>query len=188
VVHLAVASSTGEAAAFPLLDAVRRAATPAVDTWGVADAAALGSIHLDPPTATPALGVARWLGPDTPRLARAILGVVAPPGSQLALVEIRHLANNAAAREGAGTTVGGPYAVHAVGALMDPLARETIEHGLADVVRMAAPVDLGLSLGSWVEGAASVPDALAAEDRQRVARIADTVDPFQRISRSRFIS
>ncbi len=188
VVHLAIASPHGEAVALPLLTAVGEAATPAVDTWGAADAAKLGGIHLDPPSATPALGIARWLSADAPHLASAILGVAADQESPLALIEIRSLGNSAQAREGAGARVGGPYALHCVGALFDPLARERIEDSFAEVITVATPVDLGRSLGSWVEGADSVPDALAPADRQRVGRIADAVDPSGLISRSRFIS
>ena len=188
VVHLAVADSTGEAGARVLLDAVRAAAKPAVDTWGSADAAALAGIHLDPPSATPAIGDARWLTDDTPVAALGILAVAAAADSPLALIEIRSLGNDAQARPGAETSVPGPYVVHAVGALMSPDALPAIEDAFAQVRAAAADVDAGRSVGSWMEGATSVPDALPAEIRERVRQIADAVDPGHVIARSRYLT
>lgn len=187
VVHLAVASSRGEDQARPLLDAVRRAAAPAVDTWGPADAATLATIHLDPPTAVPALGDARWLSADAPDRAAEILGVADAAQSPLALVEIRSFANDALTRAGAQTATPGPYALHAVGALVDPARRPALEAAFAELRATAEPVDLGQSLGTWVEGATSVPDALAPGVRDRVREIADAVDPDGRVRRSRFV-
>lgn len=54
-------------------------------------------------------------------------------------------------------------------------------------MRLRPPVDLGRSVGSWVEGAIAVPDALAPDTRERVAKIADAVDPEGRIRRSRYL-
>jgi len=188
VVHLAVASSEGEAGALPLLDAVRAASHPGVDTWGAADAAKLGTIHLDPPTAVPALGDARWLGEQTPAIAHSILSVAAEPETPLALVEIRSFGNTAPTRPGAVTSVLGPYAVHAVGALVPTSSRERIQAAFDKVRQTARTVDLGRSLGSWAEGSESVPDALTAEDRGRLSQIADAVDPERNIHRSRFLA
>ncbi|PRZ41181.1 FAD/FMN-containing dehydrogenase [Antricoccus suffuscus] len=187
VVHLAVASSHGEDEARPLLNAVREAAAPVVDTWGPADAAKLATIHLDPPAAVPALGDARWLSSETPDNAVGILAVASASHSPLALIEIRSFANNAATRDGAATITSGPFALHAVGALGDSSDRPVIEAAFKKLRAAAAPVDLGRSIGSWVEGASSVPDALAPEVRERVVRIADAVDPEGRIRRSRYL-
>lgn len=188
VVHLAIAASTGEAGALPLIDAARQASPALVDTWGPADARALAGIHLDPPGAVPAIGDARWLTAGTPAHAAAILGVAAAADSPLALVEIRHLANDAAGRPGAETSVPGPFVVHAVGALIEPERRSAIEAAFAQVRTAAGPVDGGRSVGSWVEGATSVADALPAARRQEARRIADAVDPNGVIARSRFIA
>ncbi|RWR15776.1 FAD-binding oxidoreductase [Microbacterium enclense] len=187
VVHLAIASTQGDDPARPLLDAVRAAADPAADTWGPADAARLASIHLDPPTAVPAVGDARWLTAHTPGVAVSILTAATQPDTPLALVEIRHFANAAPAAPGAATTTPGPFALHTVAALDDPSRRPAIEDALAAVRELAAPVDTGWSIGSWVEGAVSVPDAVPADIRARVAMIADAVDPDRRIRRSRYL-
>ncbi len=187
VVHLAVASSRGDDEARPLLDAVRRAATPVADTWGPADAAKLATIHLDPPAAVPALGDARWLSSETPDNAVGILAVASAAHSPLALIEVRSFANEAPTRDGAATVTPGPFALHAVGAVADPSGRPAVEAAFRKLRAAAAPVDLGRSIGSWVEGASSVPDALAPEVRVRVAKIADAVDPEGRIRRSRYL-
>ncbi len=188
VVHLAIAASTGETGALPLLEAVRRASPALVDTWAAADAATLAGIHLDPPGAVPAIGDARWLTGATPSHAAAILSVAAAGDSPLALIEIRHLDNDAPTRPGAETTIPGPFIVHAVGALTGPDRRSAIEAAFARVRAASGPVDAGRSAGSWAEGATSVPDALPAELRDRVRLIADEVDPERVIARSRFIA
>jgi len=187
VVHLAVASSRGEEQARYLLNAVRQAAAPAVDTWGPADAAKLATIHLDPPVAVPALGEARWLSSDTPAHAVEILSLARAADSPIALIEIRHFANDAPARNGAETVVPGPFALHAVGALVDLSAGPAIQAAFKELRDAAVEIDLGRSIGSWVEGASSVPDALTPEIRERVTRIADAVDPEGRIRRSRYV-
>lgn len=187
VVHLAVACSTGEQGASPLLDAVRAAATPTMDTWGPTGAAGLAEIHLDPPSAVPSLGIARWLGPATPQVAADVLRVAAPADSALAMLEIRSFANDAAARPGAEAVVGGPFALHGVGAPTEPSARGPIEQAFAAVRTAAAAVDLGRGLGSWAEGRDSVPGALPDDIRRRVAAIADAVDPRGTLRRSRFL-
>ncbi|WP_375486973.1 FAD-binding oxidoreductase [uncultured Jatrophihabitans sp.] len=188
VVHLAVAASRGPAGAQVLLDSVRSAVEPAADTWGKADAATLGSIHLDPPPGTPAIGQARWLDASAPGLVAAALTVAAPADAPLAMIEVRSVGNTAAARPGAESSVPGPFVVHAVGG---PPAGEDGRRALQqafDAVRAAvAPADTGRSLGSWVEGATSVPDALPVETRTRVREIADHVDPHGTIARSRVL-
>lgn len=101
VVHLSMASTTGEADARALRDALGAAPVPApvTDTWGPADVDTLGQIHLDPPEAVPALGVARWLNSRLPVCAADVLR--AAVDGPLALVELRHVANDAPVRPGA---------------------------------------------------------------------------------------
>lgn len=188
VVHLAVAASTGAGGAEPLLAAVRAAAPPTVDTWGPSDAAGLARIHLDPPVATPALGEARWLTADAPRHAANLLSLARSPRSPVVLLEIRSVANTAPARPGAQTSEPGPFLVHAVGALNAPEARAALEDAFAEVREVARPVDAGFSVGSWMEGATSVPNALPEPVRHRVAAAADAVDPTGRIRRYRFLT
>lgn len=188
VVHLAVASSRGEGTATSLLAAVRGASLPSVDTWGPGDAAKLAGIHLDPPVATPAIGDARWLTDDAPAVATEVLSVAAPTDSPLALLEIRSLGNDADARPGAETSVPGPYVWHAVGALTPQTDRAHIDDAFVQIRSATTAVDVGRSVGSWMEGATSVPDALPPAARSRVAAIADAVDPDRIIRRSRFVA
>ena len=64
----------------------------------------------------------------------------------------------------------------------------SIDDAFADLRTVIADADTGLSAGSWIEGATSVPDALPPEVRARVAAIADAVDPDRVIRRSRFLA
>ena len=187
LVHLALAASRGASGARPLLDAVRAAATPTVDTWGPSDAAGLAGIHLDPPIATPALGEARWLTAAAPAHAVDLLSVAASPESPVVMLELRSVGNDAPARDGAHTRVTGPFLVHGVSPLTAPDARLSIEQAFAHLREVAGPVDAGLSVGSWMEGATVVPDALPGPIRQRVAAAADRVDPAGTVWRYRFL-
>ena len=187
VVHLAVAASRGAAGAQPLLAAVRAAAAATVDTWGPADAAMLAQIHLDPPVATPALGEARWLTSAAPERAVDLLSVAAAPASEIVMLELRSVGGDAPAREGAQTRAAGPYVLHAVAPLTSPEARPGIEEAFSDLREVAHQVDAGYSLGSWVEGATAVPDALPDDIRARVAGTADRVDPAGSIWRYRYL-
>lgn len=185
-VHLAIADPDGPDAAAPLLDAMRAAAEPVSDTWGPTDAAGLARIHLDPPTATQAIGDARWLDASTPDIAEALLSTAAAADAPLVMLEIRHVAGAPAGRTGAVVTPPGDFIYHAVSPL-NLFPRHRIEAGFARARSVWASADAGSTPGSWVEGAAAVPDALPAEVRSRAAEIADAVDPDARIHRSRLL-
>ena len=185
VVHLAIAATDGGTGAESVLAAMRGAAAPVVDTWGPADPERLGGIHLDPPAGVPAIGLARWLTADTPSVAVDILR--AAVDTPAAMVEIRSVGSAGSTRPGALVVPPGPYLVHVVGAPAPDVSRDAVEKALDAVVRASAPADAGLSAGSWVEGAASVPDALPADLRARVGAIADAVDPDGVIARTRYV-
>jgi hypothetical protein len=187
VVHLAVASSAGEAQAVRLLELVRSAAAPEVDTWGPSDVDKLVGIHLDPPVAVPAIGWARWLDEYTPPQALSILQVATRADSTIAMLELRNVGNGATAREGAQTRVPGPYIVHAVADLPSSGDRVKIDASFENLARAARPVDIGQSPGSFVDGAVSASDSLATSTRDRVTAIADAVDPGHVLHRSRFL-
>jgi hypothetical protein len=80
----------------------------------------------------------------------------------------------------------GDFIYHAV-APLSLFPRERIEAGFARARSVWSVADAGSAPGSWVEGAASVPDALPADVRKRSAAIADAVDPDARIRRSRLL-
>jgi FAD/FMN-containing dehydrogenase len=185
-VHLAIADPDGPDGAAPLLRAMRAVAEPVLDTWGPSDAARLARIHLDPPVATPAVGDARWLDATAPDLAAALLSTAAGADSALVLLELRHVAGAQTRRPGAVTTPAGAFVFHAVGTL-DRSSREEIGAGFARARSVWASADAGSTPGSWVDGAASVPDALPADVRRRAAAIADVVDPKRLVRRSRLL-
>lgn len=185
-VHLAVADPDGASGAAPLLDAMRAIARPLVDTWGPTDAAGLARIHLDPPAATPAIGDARWLDASTPGIAAELLSTAAEPDAPLVMMELRHVAAAPTRRDGAVTTPPGDFIYHAV-APLDRFPREGIVGGFARARQVWGAADTGLTPGSWIEGASSVPSALAPAVRERASAIADAIDPRARIRRSRLL-
>jgi FAD/FMN-containing dehydrogenase len=185
-VHLAIADPEGPDGAAPLLDAMRRAATPVVDGWGPTDAAGLTRIHLDPPDPVPAIGDARWLDAGTPALAADLLSTAAEPESPIVMLELRHVAGAPTRRDGAVVTPPGAFVFHAVGAL-GRAPRDRIEEGFARARAVWTAADTGRTPGSWIEGAATVPDALPEPVRDRARRIADAADPEQRLLRSRLL-
>ena len=186
-VHLAIAAPDGPEGALPLIDAMRAVAEPLMDTWGPTDAAGLARIHLDPPTVTPAVGDARWLDGTTPQIAAELLAVAAAEDSAVVMAELRHLAGAPVpARDGAVVTPPGDFIFHAVGSL-GLVPRDRIEETFARLRAVWSSADAGHTPGSWVEGAAAVPDALPAEVRDRARAAADAVDPGHRIHRSRLL-
>jgi FAD binding domain len=186
IVHLAFASPAGPDAAAPLLNALRGAPSPVLDNrWAPADAARLAQIHLDPPNPLPALGIGRWLGASTPQLAGAILQTAGAPDSSLSMIELRNVGNSAPARDGAMTTVPGPYLLHAVGLAADAGSRAATERGLAHVRTAAQPADVGLAAASFAEGRAEVVDALPPTAQHRLADVRAAVDPGRRVALSR---
>ena len=186
VVHLAFASPAGPGAAAPLQRALRGAPPPVLDSsWAPADAARLAQIHLDPPDPLPALGIGRWLGPSTPELAGEVLDTAAAPDSPVAMIEMRNVGNSAPARDGAITTVPGPFLLHAVGLAADPGSRAATERGLTQVHAAAQPADMGLAAASFAEGRAEVADGLQPAARHRLAGVRAAVDPDRRVAPSR---
>jgi hypothetical protein len=185
-VHLAVADPNGPDGAAPLLEAMRRAATPIVDDWGPTDAAGLARIHLDPPVATPAIGDARWLDASTPDIAADLLGTAAADDAPIVMMEIRHVAGAPVRRDGAVVSPPGAFVYHAV-APLDRFPRERIEDGFRLAEDVWSRADTGLVPGSWIEGAGSVGSALPDDVRSRARAIADAVDAGRRIRRSRLL-
>jgi FAD/FMN-containing dehydrogenase len=188
IVHLAFASPAGPDAAAPLLHALRGAPPPALDSaWAPADAARLAQIHLDPPDPLPALGIGRWLGPTTPTLASDILHTSAAPDSPVTMIELRNVGNSAPARDGAITTVPGPFLLHAVGLAADPDSRASTEQGLTQVRAAAQPADLGLAAASFAEGRAQVAEGLEPAALHRLAAVRAALDPQRRFAPSRIL-
>jgi FAD/FMN-containing dehydrogenase len=185
-VHLAVADPDGPAGAAPLLDAMRSAAHPVLDSWGPSDAAGLARIHLDPPAATPAIGDARWLDASTPDVAEALLATATAEDSPIVMMELRHVAGAPTRRPGAVVAPPGAFIFHAVGAL-GRSTRPEIDAGFARARAVWRTADTGRTPGSWFEGAAAVPSALPDDVSGRARAVADAVDPDRRLQRSRLL-
>ncbi len=183
VLHLTVVLATGDLDDEPLWQALDTVAPPTANTWGPADVERLGTIHLDPPVAVPAVGTARWLDASTPTVVNEVLRAAAD--SPLEMAEVRNVANDAHVLEGAVTRPLGAFMLHAVGGTDDPQARD---EALARVREAAAPADTGLSIGSWVDGSGSVPDALPGDVRARFAAARAAVDPDGVIAAARFLA
>ena len=178
VVHLSYASTGGEQGLTSLRDAMREVAEPAVDTTGPSDAATLSGIHLDPPVAVPARGTGRWLGPLP---AGAVAGIFAaarigqPDG--LNMIELRHVATAAPARDGALTRPPGPFLLHAVGAADGDQRRADVDGYLARVEAAARPADLGRAAPSFREGQPDPADAYTEAELARLTQVATRTDP-----------
>lgn len=182
VVHLAIASPTGEDDASALRHALTRAPTPVIDTWGPSDVERLGGIHLDPPVAAPAVGYGRWLNDRAFAVAGDVLR--AAVGQPMMMTEIRDVRSSAAPLEGAMDREPGGFMLHSVGGPDERGALDDLHRGLEAVAVAAAPADTGLAVASWNDSRTEVPDGLPPQVRARVAAIADTVDPDRVLARS----
>ncbi len=178
VVHLSYASVAGEAGLAGLRAALRAVAEPTVDTTGPADATILAQIHLDPPGGIPARGMGQWLtaAPADLIVALADAARIGQPGG-LNMIEIRHVASDAAAPDGALTRAPGPFLLHAVGAAPSDAARAKVDAALGQVLAAAAPADTGLSAPTFREGQPDDAGAYRPADLDRLTGIAADLDP-----------
>jgi len=177
-VHLSYASVAGEAGLAGLRAALRAVAEPAVDTTGPADAATLATIHLDPPGGIPARGTGRWLTGAPAELIVALTETarVGQPGG-LNMLEIRHVASDAPAPDGALTRAPGPFLLHAVAAAPDDAARAAVDAVLRAVEDAAAPADTGLAAPTFREGQPDDAGAYRPADLRRLAAISHRLNP-----------
>ncbi len=98
------------------------------------------------------------------------------------MIELRNVGNSAPARDGAITTVPGPFLLHAVGLATEPSSRAATEQGLQRVYTTAQPADVGLAAASFAEGRAEVVDGLQPVARHRLAEVRLAVDPDRRVA------
>jgi NADPH:quinone reductase-like Zn-dependent oxidoreductase/FAD/FMN-containing dehydrogenase len=178
VVHLSYASVAGEAGLAGLRSALRAVAEPVVDTTGPADAATLAQIHLDPPGGIPARGLGQWLTGAPTELIVALTGAarIGQPGG-LAMIEIRHVASQAPAPDGALTRAPGPFLLHAVGAAPSDEARAKLDSVLEQVLAAAGPADTGLSAPTFREGQPDDAGAFRPAVLDRLTAVAADLDP-----------
>ena len=178
VVHLSYASPDGGAHLEPMHEAVCAASAPVVDTTSAGDIASLAQIHLDPPTAVPARGTGRWLGPAAADLAAALFGAarVGQPGG-LSMIELRHTDSPTVGPHGAMTTVPAPFLLHAVGLGTHDDTRRQTDEVLATVEHVGRAADIGRSAPAFREGQPDSADALPLSDLSRLRAIRDALDP-----------
>lgn len=175
VVHLSMATTSGADAAAEFEAAMSAAPAPSVDTWGPSDLDRLEQVHLDPPGAVPAVGSARWLDDSMPAVALDVYHAALT--GPIEMIEIRNVQNDAPVLDGALDHPPGNFMLHAVGGPRSDADLAALEEVLDRVMAAARPADTGLAVGSWSDGRSSVSDALPAHVRDRVAAIADAVDP-----------
>lgn len=193
VAHLSYSSVDGEAGLSAMRAAMRTVAAPAADTTGRADATALATVHLDPPTAVPARGSGLWLGPiDAGRIVTIFQAAGIGDEDGLSMIEVRHVARSdpsGPAVDGALTIVPGPFLLHAVGGSPDDDGRRAVDARLARVETAAGDVSIGRSAPGFCQGQPETGAAYPPEILERLLAVARRHDPhralaFQRVAGS----
>jgi hypothetical protein len=120
----------------------------------------------------------QWLSaaPASLIVAMAEAARVGQPGG-LNMIEIRHVASNAPAPDGALTRAPGPFLLHTVGAASSDAGRAKVDAALDDVLDAAGPADTGLAAPSFREGQPDSAGAYRPADLRRLAAIAAQLDP-----------
>lgn len=178
VLHLALASTGGEAAGRPLLQALDEVGPPDVNTIGPADAGRLSLIHLDPPCPVASIGDGRWLSSAAAGIAGRVLRAAdIESGSALSMVELRHVSSEAPVLPGAMTSPGGAFLLHAVGLASETNTAAHIEEALERVRAAARPVDVGRTAVGFRDGQPDAVGALSPGDAERLAATGRAVDP-----------
>lgn len=178
VLHLSLASTGGEAALRPLVQALDGVGAPVVNTIGPADAGRLSQIHLDPPAPVASIGDGRWLSGAAAGIAgRALRAAGIESGSALSMVELRHLSSEAPVLPGAMTLPGGAFLLHAVGLANETNTAAHIEEALERVREAARPVDAGRTATGFRDGQPDAVGALSPADTERLAAVGRDVDP-----------
>jgi len=120
-----------------------RALKPAMDTFALMPAAALGMIHMDPPQPSPARGDGMILD-DLPAAAISALLAIAGPGVETPLlaVDLRHLGGAVGRpnpKGGAVNHLPGRFLLYAVGITPVPEAIDAVESHVAALKQALAP-------------------------------------------------
>lgn len=191
VAHLSYASADGEAGLAAMRAAMSAVAAPAADTTGPADATALASVHLDPPTAVPARGSGLWLAPvDAGQIAAIFQAARIGDDDGLNMIELRHVAPpdpSGPAVDGALTVVPAPFLLHAVGGSPDEAGRRAVDARLARLEAAAADSAIGRSAPGFCEGQPETGEAYPPDVLERLLSAVRRQDPdrvlaFQRVA------
>jgi FAD binding domain len=128
---------------------------PDMNTFAMVEPNALGWLAMDPEHPVPAASATRVVSGATERTIDAFVGTAGPgSGSRLVSVELRSLGGALSRRpEGAGAraTLPGDYVMFAVGAVMDPSARDAVAAQADGVADALMPWDAGMGYANFVE-------------------------------------
>jgi FAD/FMN-containing dehydrogenase len=159
--------------------AALRALEPELDTWGMADAAALSRLHMDPEEPMPYAGESTLLGRLDDAALDAFLAHV-PPGSPLLFAELRHL-GGALARvpEGAGAVGAfrGDYLFFTAGLIMGPEVAVALEQRAEAFLAALAPYGTGAAYLNFVERPVDTSTFYTDAAYARLRSIRAAVDP-----------
>ena len=93
------------------------------------------------------------------------------------MIELRHVATDAPAPDGAQTSPPGPFLLHAVGEAGDGDSARLTTAGHARVLAAASPVDIGRGDPSFYDGSPTAQDVYTPQESSRLREIAAALDP-----------
>jgi hypothetical protein len=146
---------------------------PDMNTFEMVEPSALSHLAMDPQDPVPAATSSRIVTAATEATIDAFLGAAGPgSGSRLVSVELRSMGGALARRApgaGARATLPGDYAMFAVGAVMDPAARDAVAAEAEGVSTALAPWDAGMRYANFEEKSVDAR-LLYDEDTYRLLR------------------
>lgn len=158
-----------------------RALGPAIDTFAAMPAAALGQIHMDPPTPVPARGDGLILDDLPAEAIDALLGVAGPGvDSALLLVDLRHLGGAAGRPDPDGGAVDhlpGRFLLYAAGITPGPEATYAVEQAIGAVRTALAPWTSGRDYPNFREVAVPAARLYPRQTLGRLLAVQAAYDP-----------
>jgi hypothetical protein len=151
---------------------------PVMDTFAMVHPIALAELAMDPPVPLPYL-TAHQLLDELPSSAIDSLVAAAGPGSQLGMVQFRHMGGALARRPpeaGVRATLPGEICMFALGVVPDENAAAVVQHALRSVEAILAPNQVGL-YPNFVEEPADTSEFFDAMTCARLRRIKAQYDP-----------
>ena len=146
-----------------------------MDTFATIPAPALSGLHMDPPEPVPALTDHRMVGELPAEAVDALVGAVGPgSGSPLLSVELRHLGGalaRSAPDHGAVDTLGGDYAMFAVGVPMTDELAAASEETFGRLGEALAPYDSGRPYLNFQERPTATERLFDADAYRRLRRV-----------------
>lgn len=163
-----------------LLGPLRAAAVPMLDTWQVADPAAVLDIHLDPASPVPIAGDHMLLDEIGDEGVAEFLRTTGESGSPLILAGLRQLGgacSTAPPDAGALGHLAGRYVYSAAGAPADETHEAAIADRCAAIRAALSPWDTGRTAPTFVENRRQPQRHLTPDQTRAVHRVRARVDP-----------